>query len=90
MNALDRLIRAEIAATGPMPVSRFMALCLLHPVHGYYTRGEGLGASGDFTTAPEISQLFGEMVGVWLLTVWRSLGHPHRWRWSSLAPAAAR
>jgi SAM-dependent MidA family methyltransferase len=53
-----------------------MAICLYDPDEGYYTTREPFGVSGDFTTAPEISQMFGELVAVWLLTVWRSLGQP--------------
>ena len=86
MNALDRLIRAEIATGGPMTVSRYMSLCLLHPQHGYYTRGNPLGTEGDFTTAPEISQLFGELVAVWLITVWRALGAPAPFTLLELGP----
>ena len=64
----------EIAATGPMSVARYMQLCLQHPEHGYYTRQDPLGATGDFTTAPEISQMFGEMLGLWAATVWQAQG----------------
>ncbi|MFK7942468.1 MAG: class I SAM-dependent methyltransferase [Paracoccaceae bacterium] len=62
------LIRAEIRETGPMSAARYMELCLAHPKHGYYVTRDPLGEAGDFTTAPEISQMFGEMIGVW--TAW--------------------
>lgn len=57
-------ILAEIALTGPMSVARYMQLCLTHPIYGYYKTRDPLGC--DFTTSPEISQIFGEMIGVWI------------------------
>ena len=63
---LETRIRAMIEKDGPMPVDKFMALCLTDPEDGYYRRADPLGAAGDFTTAPEISQMFGELVGLWL------------------------
>jgi len=73
---LERLIRARIAAEGPMGVDAYMALALGHPEHGYYATRDPLGAAGDFTTAPEISQMFGELVGAWLAQVWHDQGAP--------------
>ncbi len=78
MNALEREIRALIEAQGPLEVSRYMALCLAHPEYGYYTTRDPFGAAGDFTTAPEISQMFGELAGVWCAEVWRLMGSPSR------------
>ncbi len=76
MTALrDRLI-ARIRRTGPIAVAEYMAECLLHPEHGYYTTRDPLGMSGDFTTAPEISQMFGECLGLALAQVWRDQGAP--------------
>ena len=69
-------LRETIAQEGPIPVERYMALCLGHPVHGYYRRKDPFGAAGDFTTAPEISQIFGELVGLWAVTVWEAMGAP--------------
>ena len=71
---LRRIIKAE----GPITVARFMALCLSHPVHGYYMRGDPFGRGGDFTTAPEISQIFGELLGLWTLALWEQMGAPER------------
>lgn len=76
MTALKSLITAEIETSGPIPVSRYMQLCLSHPEHGYYMKADPLGLSGDFTTAPEISQLFGELIGAWLVEAWHQLGRP--------------
>ena len=76
MTPLDRLVRRMIAQTGPMPVSRFMALALQHPEHGYYRSAAAVGRSGDFITAPEISQVFGELVGLWLADAWDGAGRP--------------
>jgi NADH dehydrogenase [ubiquinone] 1 alpha subcomplex assembly factor 7 len=69
----DRLIRL-IDSGGPVPVSTFMQLALHDPVHGYYATRPGPGA--DFATAPEISPLFGELIGLWLVHEWRALGSP--------------
>jgi SAM-dependent MidA family methyltransferase len=79
---LVRLIRAE----GPLPVSRYMALCLGHPVHGYYMTRDPFGALGDFTTAPEISQMFGELLGVWAAQLWQAMGAPSAIRLVELGP----
>ena len=73
MSLRDQLV-ARIAATGPMSVADYMAECLAHPVHGYYTTRDPLGAAGDFTTAPEISQMFGELVGLALAQTWMEQG----------------
>lgn len=78
MNALEREIRALIETQGPISVSRYMALCLAHPEYGYYTARDPFGTDGDFTTAPEISQMFGELIGVWCAEVWRLMGSPAR------------
>lgn len=76
MTPLDRLVRRAIAQSAPMPVSRFMALALQHPEHGYYRRAPAIGRTGDFITAPEISQVFGELVGLWLAGAWEMAGRP--------------
>jgi SAM-dependent MidA family methyltransferase len=64
MNALETKIHRLIEADGPISVALYMALCLGEPEHGYYMRQEAFGAKGDFITAPDVSQLFGEMIGV--------------------------
>jgi NADH dehydrogenase [ubiquinone] 1 alpha subcomplex assembly factor 7 len=73
---LDAEIRARIARMGPIPVAEFMAMCLYDPLHGYYNRRPPFGTAGDFITAPEISQMFGELIGLWAADVWQSMGAP--------------
>ena len=69
-----------------MPVADYMRLCLTHPEHGYYVKRDPLGSGGDFITAPEISQMFGELIGVWMATVWRQMGAPENFRIVELGP----
>jgi NADH dehydrogenase [ubiquinone] 1 alpha subcomplex assembly factor 7 len=76
MSALLEIIKARILTEGPMDLGEYMTLCLSHIEHGYYMTRDPLGVGGDFTTAPEISQLFGEMIGVWLADVWAQMGKP--------------
>ncbi|MEO0820524.1 MAG: SAM-dependent methyltransferase [Pseudomonadota bacterium] len=71
---LAALLRARIAADGPISIAAYMSVALGHPEHGYYATRDPLGAAGDFTTAPEISQMFGEMIGLWLAERQTSLG----------------
>ena len=86
MSALRVEIERLIAFEGPMTVERYMALCLGHPVYGYYRTRDPLGAQGDFTTAPEISQMFGELIGLWSAEVWRAMGEPSPVRLVELGP----
>jgi SAM-dependent MidA family methyltransferase len=72
-----------------MPVSEFMGLCLGHPQHGYYVTHDPIGATGDFTTSPEISQMFGELLGLWAAAVWRQMGSPANVRLIELGPGRA-
>jgi SAM-dependent MidA family methyltransferase len=74
MSALSDRIAALIAASGPMSVADYMATCLFDPKHGYYTTREPFGRSGDFVTAPEISQMFGELIAAWLYSRWLEAG----------------
>jgi len=73
---LGRLIARRLLLTGPISVADFMAEALGHPRLGYYRRARPLGAAGDFTTAPEISQMFGELIGAWLAERWLAMGQP--------------
>lgn len=86
MTPLAKILRAQIAATGPMPLSDFMAACLMHPEHGYYSTRDPLGTAGDFTTAPEISQMFGELLGLALAQSWIDQGSPARITLAELGP----
>lgn len=83
---LEKEIRRLIAVGGPMPVARYMSLCLTHPQYGYYVTRDPFGAGGDFTTAPEVSQIFGELLGLWALSVWRMLGEPESVNLIELGP----
>ena len=83
---LARLLAARIAADGPMDLADYMAECLMHPAHGYYATRDPFGAAGDFTTAPEISQMFGEMVGACLAAWWEAAGRPGPVRLIELGP----
>jgi NADH dehydrogenase [ubiquinone] 1 alpha subcomplex assembly factor 7 len=83
---LEREIRRLIGIAGPIPVAEYMRLCLTHPQHGYYITRDPLGADGDFITAPEISQMFGELIGLWLASVWRLMGAPANVRVIELGP----
>jgi SAM-dependent MidA family methyltransferase len=86
MSALEREIAALIAQDGPISVERYMALCLSHPTLGYYMTRDPLGSGGDFVTAPEISQMFGELLGVWIGEAWRAAGAPSPARLAELGP----
>lgn len=72
MRNLTDHVRELIALEGPITVERYMSLCLQH----YYATRDPLGSSGDFTTSPEISQMFGELIGLWILEVWNGMGRP--------------
>ena len=74
--SLGAEIREIIAQEGPMSIERYMALALTHPTKGYYITHDPFGAEGDFVTAPEISQMFGELIGLWAAHVWTQIGAP--------------
>jgi NADH dehydrogenase [ubiquinone] 1 alpha subcomplex assembly factor 7 len=79
-------IKNLIKTSGPMPVWRYMELCLTHPKFGYYVSRDPLGREGDFTTAPEVSQMFGELLGLWAASVWKAIGSPPLLRLIELGP----
>jgi NADH dehydrogenase [ubiquinone] 1 alpha subcomplex assembly factor 7 len=83
---LEIEIRRRIAAAGPMPVGEFMTLCLTDRAHGYYTTRDPLGERGDFITSPEVSQMFGELIGLWMAAVWKQMGEPSNLRVIELGP----
>lgn len=86
MNRLKQEIAAIISQEGPMSLERYMALCLGHPRYGYYMTRDPFGPNGDFVTAPEISQMFGELLGVWASEAWRASGAPSLARLVELGP----
>lgn len=83
---LQTEIKRLIKSSGPMPVWRYMELCLMHPQHGYYISRDPLGREGDFTTSPEVSQMFGELLGLWAAAVWRVIGSPELFHVIELGP----
>jgi SAM-dependent MidA family methyltransferase len=83
---LESLIVAMIREDGPMPLDRYMALCLGHPLYGYYMSRDPFGPDGDFITAPEISQIFGELVGIWCAAAFQALEAPHSFNLIELGP----
>jgi NADH dehydrogenase [ubiquinone] 1 alpha subcomplex assembly factor 7 len=74
MTALLEIIKTRIRDHGPLTVAEYMELALAHPEHGYYMHRDPLGAEGDFTTSPEISQMFGELIGAWTAAYWQMSG----------------
>jgi NADH dehydrogenase [ubiquinone] 1 alpha subcomplex assembly factor 7 len=84
--SLERELLEMIAAEGPIGVDRYMSICLGHARHGYYMRQDPFGRAGDFTTAPEISQMFGELIGVWCAAAWQAMGAPASLRLIELGP----
>ncbi|MDZ4737802.1 MAG: SAM-dependent methyltransferase [Rhodospirillaceae bacterium] len=82
VEALVRRIRAD----GPLTVADYMAEALGHPEHGYYATRDPFGAAGDFVTAPEVSQMFGELVGLWALFNWMATGGPVPFNFAELGP----
>jgi len=86
MTPLAHRIRTLISRDGAMPVERFMALCLGDPDHGYYMNRDPFGRAGDFITAPEVSQMFGELIAMWCIDFWRRLSAPEPLRLVELGP----
>ena len=86
MSALGDQIKASLAKGGAITVERFMQLALADPQYGYYMTRDPFGTNGDFTTAPEISQMFGELIGLWAAEVWTSIGRPNPVRLIELGP----
>src|ERR1700761_4805681 len=85
MSLRDRLA-AQIAAHGPLSVAQYMTACLHDPQDGYYATRPALGERGDFITAPLVSQMFGELIGLWLVETWRGLGAPARFVLAEVGP----
>src|SRR5262245_21791741 len=83
---LEAELRRRIALAGPMTVRQFMETCLTHPQHGYYMTRDPFGRAGDFVTAPEVSQMFGELIGLWAASAWQLMGAPENVRVVELGP----
>ncbi|MEO8811912.1 MAG: SAM-dependent methyltransferase [Caulobacteraceae bacterium] len=85
MSLAEKLAR-RIVAAGPIAVADYMGACLHDPEYGYYTTRPALGAAGDFVTAPHVSQMFGEILGLWAVDTWRRIGRPRRARLVEMGP----
>ena len=83
---LPDLIDLQIRQAGPMSIATYMGLALTHPRVGYYTGADPLGAAGDFVTAPEISQMFGELIGFFVVNLWQQMGEPKSFTLLELGP----
>ena len=86
MNPAATHLRERIAADGPVTVAEFMAIALGHPEGGYYMSGDPFGMAGDFITAPEVSQMFGEIIGLWLIVSWEQAGQPEKAKLVEIGP----
>ena len=86
MTPLGEHLLRRIRLEGPLSVADFMAEALAHPTHGYYRTAAALGAEADFITAPEVSQMFGELLGLWCLDLWERMGSPEPTRLVELGP----
>jgi NADH dehydrogenase [ubiquinone] 1 alpha subcomplex assembly factor 7 len=84
--SLEKVLTEMIAAEGPLPMARYFELCLQHPQYGYYLHQEPFGKEGDFVTAPEYSQMFGELIGVWCAAVYEAMGKPKSFNLVELGP----
>ena len=74
MNTLKKKIKKIITEKGPISLAEFMEIALTDPKNGYYRKRMPLGSKGDFITSPDISQIFGEIIGIWILDLWIKLG----------------
>lgn len=81
-----RHLTSKIKATGPIPVAEYMREVLTNPVTGYYVKNNMLGPDGDFITSPEISQIFGELLGIWIISEWMGAGGPKQLQLVELGP----
>jgi NADH dehydrogenase [ubiquinone] 1 alpha subcomplex assembly factor 7 len=86
VSPLGEILERRIKAEGPITIADYMSAALSHPEHGYYATRDPFGRRGDFITAPEISQMFGELIGLWCVSVWEAMGRPHRVLLAELGP----
>jgi NADH dehydrogenase [ubiquinone] 1 alpha subcomplex assembly factor 7 len=78
INNFTEKINKKILETGPITIAEFMTICLLDPTDGYYPTRDPFGKDGDFITSPEISQMFGELIGLWCMQTWHDMGQPKK------------
>lgn len=83
---LETKLKRLISNNGPITLAQYMGECLSHPKHGYYMNKDPFGEGGDFTTAPEISQMFGEMIGMWIANTWQAMSSPSPIKLIELGP----
>jgi SAM-dependent MidA family methyltransferase len=86
MTPLAQKLAGVIARSGPISVHAYMTACLGDPEHGYYRAQRAIGRDGDFITAPEISQVFGELLGLWSAVVWQQMGSPSPFQLIEIGP----
>ena len=85
-STLSERIQRHIALSGPLPLAEYMHWCLADKTDGYYQTQHSIGRKGDFITAPEVSQMFGELIAVWLIEAWRSIGKPGTFNLVEMGP----
>lgn len=83
---LAAVLRERIRTSGPLSLAEYQDVCLNDPSHGYYRNRLAIGRGGDFITAPEISQVFGELIGLWCVVAWQQMGSPKPFRLIELGP----
>ena len=86
MTKLKSILVERIKSNGPMPLSEYIQQCLFHPIYGYYVKEPVFGINGDFTTSPEISQMFGELLAISILQAWIDQGSPSKIILAELGP----
>jgi NADH dehydrogenase [ubiquinone] 1 alpha subcomplex assembly factor 7 len=86
VSALKEKILRRIASEGPITLAQYMQMALYDPQYGYYMKGDPFGVKGDFITAPEVSQIFGELIGLWFVQAWEDRGRPKRFHFVELGP----
>ena len=84
--SLAQRLKARILEDGPITVADYMTACLHDPAGGYYPTRPALGEAGDFITAPLVSQMFGELIGLWAVEVWSRMGVPSPFRLVEVGP----